>query len=170
MKISKASPKITHLLFVDDLLFCKADIGQIRCLKHTLEDYEMCSGQKVNIEKSSIFFSKNAPFQLKEQICRELEGIKVQTKSKYLGLPFVIGRSKAQVFKYIDDTTEGNISSWMNKFLSSAGKEILLKSMVMALSNYTISCYKPSNSLCKKIKPLVGEKRVKRRRLQDGIS
>lgn len=43
------------------------------------------------------------------------------------------------------------ISSWKNHFLSSAGKEILLKSVVMALPIYSMSYYKLSNALCKQI-------------------
>lgn len=35
--------------------------------------------------------------------------------------------------------------------MSNAGKEILLKSVVMVFSNYTMSCYKLSNSLYKQI-------------------
>lgn len=101
------------------------------------------------MEKSSILFSKNAPFQLREHICMEQHGISIQTHSRYLGLPLVIRRSNMQVFKYIEETAESRIKSWKNRFLSNAGKEILLKSVVMALPKYTMSCYKLSHSLCK---------------------
>lgn len=101
--------------------------------------------------KSSILFSKNAPTHIRVQICWELNGIQPQTNSKYLGLPLVIGRSKAQVFQYIQDSVQGKIANWKNRFLSEAGKEVLLKSVVMALPNYSMSCYKLSNSLCKQI-------------------
>lgn len=49
----------------------------------------------------------------------------------------------------IEDAVTGKIASW-KRFLSQAGKEVLLKSVVMALSNYSMSCYKLSHALCKK--------------------
>lgn len=61
----------------------------------------------------------------------------MQTKSKYLGLPLVIGKSKAQIFKYVKEAAMRRVSSWKNKFLSNAGKEVLLKLVVMALPIYS---------------------------------
>lgn len=50
-------PMVSHLMFVDDLLlFGKADASQIRCVNRVLEEFCRMSGQKVSVEKTSIFF------------------------------------------------------------------------------------------------------------------
>ena len=54
---SKKGPKLTHLFFADDsLLFCKANSVEWRRLTKILERYEEASGQKLNKDKTSIFF------------------------------------------------------------------------------------------------------------------
>ena len=51
---------LTHLLFVDDsLLFCRATGDECREIIDILEKYEGKSGQKVNKNKTTIFFSKS---------------------------------------------------------------------------------------------------------------
>ena len=58
--ICKGSPKITHLFFADDnLLFCKANIQECQNLINILQLYEASSGQKINVNKSSVFFNNN---------------------------------------------------------------------------------------------------------------
>ncbi|CAA0842995.1 Unknown protein, partial [Striga hermonthica] len=52
----------------------------------------------VNLRKSSIFFSKNVNVGMQEDICAILEGIRVHSSSRYLGLPRGIGKSKKETF------------------------------------------------------------------------
>jgi hypothetical protein len=52
-------PTITHLLFADDsIVFLEASESNLVALRDILQVYEECSGQRVNLQKSSIFFGK----------------------------------------------------------------------------------------------------------------
>ena len=53
-------PKLTHLLFVDDILvFCMAKIEECQSLLNVLAKYERASGQQINKAKATLFFSKS---------------------------------------------------------------------------------------------------------------
>ncbi|KAA3465999.1 reverse transcriptase [Gossypium australe] len=59
-KASRSGPQISHLLFADDcILFGEVNANEALVLKLILREYERCSGQRVNYDKSTIFFSTN---------------------------------------------------------------------------------------------------------------
>lgn len=78
-----------------------------------------------------------------------------QKSSKYLGLPLVIGRSKKQVFDFVTERTSKKIRNWKSKLLNAAGKEVLLKSVIMALPVYCMSCFRLPRGVCKDISKIV---------------
>ena len=60
VSIRRRAPIISHLLFADDfLLFCRATMEEVRCISDTLQLYATSSGQCINFEKSSVYFSSN---------------------------------------------------------------------------------------------------------------
>ena len=68
---SKNGPRINHLFFADDsLLFGKANSVEWRRLTKILDKYEEASGQKLNKEKTSLFFSHNTSGEKREEISR----------------------------------------------------------------------------------------------------
>jgi hypothetical protein len=53
---------VNHLLFADDsLLFVKANDDGAHEVMELLERYCNASGQRINLDKSSVFFSKGCP-------------------------------------------------------------------------------------------------------------
>lgn len=55
--IGKKSPPISHLLFADDiLLFSEADYTSIQNINNILVYFARISGQKINSDKSKLFF------------------------------------------------------------------------------------------------------------------
>ncbi|KAA3483618.1 LINE-1 reverse transcriptase isogeny [Gossypium australe] len=59
-KASKSGPQISLLLFVNDCnLFGEANANGAGVLKSVLREYERCSGQCVNYDKSMIFYNSN---------------------------------------------------------------------------------------------------------------
>ena len=95
ISICRGCPRVTHFLFAgDSILFCKASVEESRVLKNILQQYEDSSGQKINTDKSSIFFSPNTSQETKEEILTYLGPMQDTRHTKYLGLPSFIGRSK----------------------------------------------------------------------------
>lgn len=60
IKICREAPRVNHLFFADDsLILMRARAVDAAVLKHILQVYEDASGQVINRDKSSIFFSPN---------------------------------------------------------------------------------------------------------------
>lgn len=70
---------------------------------------------------------------------------------RYLGLPEHIGRKRNGVYSYVMQRVQHKMDSWYNRFLSQAGKEVLLKAVITALLTYTMSCFMLPHGLVKKI-------------------
>ena len=87
----------------------------------------------------------------KNVISQAMGHIQLINQGKYLGLPMVVTRSKEQVFGYIKENIQQRLQSWKNKLLSTAGKEVMLKSVSLVMPTYTMSCFKLSKKLCKEI-------------------
>ena len=100
---------VTHLFFADDsLLFYKASTRECQNLIVTLNLYEAVFGQKINADKSSIFFSNNTSPELKTKILEVMGLMKDSKHNKYLGLPSLIGKSKKEVFAKVKEKVEKN--------------------------------------------------------------
>ena len=54
--------------------------------------YEDASGQKINIDKSSVFFSANTEEEKKNEVMEYLTPMQDSRRGKYLGLPSFIGK------------------------------------------------------------------------------
>ena len=80
--------------------------------------------QKVNTDKSSIYFSPKTTLELKEAILNILGPMQDLRHTNYVGLPSIISRSKKQVFAEIKERVGLKLAGWKGKLLSSGGKEI----------------------------------------------
>ncbi|KAB2626048.1 hypothetical protein D8674_017708 [Pyrus ussuriensis x Pyrus communis] len=95
VKIGGSGPVISHLFFADDtLLFLRADMKNCRNLRHMLDNFCVASGQKVNLEKSSVYFGANVPKVNADQMGNALGMTVVINPGTYLGVPAIWGRSK----------------------------------------------------------------------------
>lgn len=60
VQVSRRGPQITHLLFADDcVLFVEANREGASTLHQVHNEYEVCSKQCINYDKSTVFFSTN---------------------------------------------------------------------------------------------------------------
>ena len=93
ISICRSCSSITHFLFADDnIIFCKVKLEESQELKQILQKYKDALGQKINIDKSSVFFSPNSHQNTKDAIFSILGPMKNSRHTKYLGLPSFIGR------------------------------------------------------------------------------
>ena len=107
MKVARACPSISHLLFADDsLFFCKAQKDECETIFRILKEYKAVSGQLINFQKSSIQF-KHKIEKSRWQEMRDILGIQILGGMRtYLGLPESLGGSKIQVFGFVQRSFE----------------------------------------------------------------
>lgn len=156
VKICRGAPIISHLFFTDDsTIFAKASMQECSNLANIISTYERASGQKVNYEKTQISFSKNVPLSLRTEVTDYLGVMEVDRHEKYLGLPTIIGRSKRTIFQCIKERIWKKLQGWKEKYLSRAGKEILIKSVIQAIPTYIMSIFRLPESLLSEINSMI---------------
>jgi hypothetical protein len=130
VKFGTDGPHITHLLFADDsIVFLEATVDSLNTLKQVLTEYEASSGQKVNLQKSSVFFGEGCD-QAKKAELKQIIGVSEEAlNERYLGLPTAVGRSKNGCFQYVTERSHSKAGGWKGQGLSKKGKEILVKSV-----------------------------------------
>ncbi|XP_075655057.1 uncharacterized protein LOC142625254 [Castanea sativa] len=117
--------------------------------------YEEVSGQKINREKTSLFFSK-VVIEANRQIIKGILGVcEIHHYEKYLGLPSLTGRGKKASFNYLKEKVWRKLQGWKGKLLSQAGREVLIKVVIQAISTYAMGCFKLPLGLCNEIEVMV---------------
>ena len=154
--LSRRSPKLMHLLFVDDsLLFCRSNINECQKVLDLLASYESMSGHQINRGKTSIFFSKSTTLDMRAEIKEALGVPEIVQYDKYLGLPSFVGKSKRESFDYIKERIWRKLQGWEESLLSQVGREVLIKVVVQAIPTYTMCCFKLPLGLCNEIEKLI---------------
>jgi hypothetical protein len=93
--VAPSAPAVSHLLFADDsLLLFKADVVSEEKIQEVLDKYCLALGQRINRDKSSIFFSKRCPSNVEEGVKTTLDIHNESLNEKYLGMPWDVGRSR----------------------------------------------------------------------------
>ena len=156
VKVARGSPPINHLLFADNtMFFCRLDRASCETLVKILNRYELASGQCINRDKLAITFSSKTLPSTKHNVKTALGIGQEGGIGKYLGLPEHFGRKKRVIFSSIVDRIRQKAHGWTNRFLSGAGKLVLLKTVLTAMPAYTMSCFKLPVSLCKQIQSVL---------------
>jgi hypothetical protein len=152
IKISKNSPHVAHLLFADDLMvFSNGKSSEAACILKCLDKFSAWSGQKVNMEKSSMFLSKNCSPSTSAAIRSILNLRNIPAKAKHLGLPLFFHRNKSLAFEDLKLKILSNLAGWKSKLLSQAARSTLIKTVANAMPSYSMSLFLFPKPLCKVI-------------------
>ena len=139
LKASRQSLGVSHLFLIDNLmLFAKANKASDESIKKALSIFYKESGQLVSAEKSCIYFSPNVPPNIREDIYGVLDIAENSNIGKYLG--FLLNHKGAawNRYNFVVDRVISKLSGWKSKFLSFAGRTVLVKSVMVAIPNYVM--------------------------------
>lgn len=149
---------INHLFFADDcILFEDTSIEGAMVVREVIKEYEDVSDQRVNFEKSLIYFGANVDTHTKDSITNTL-GVKVASNfEKYLGLPMMVGRKKNWAFPNFLDRFRRCIAGWNLRFLSIGGNEVFVKYVLQSILIYVMQCFALPKSLCHKLEGVMNK-------------
>ena len=74
-----------------------------------------------------------------------------------MGLPALIGKLKKSAFYELKGKIWDRLNGWKEKFLSQAGKEVLLKVVIQAIPTYTMSVFQIPKTLCQDINSMMAK-------------
>lgn len=142
------------LLFVDDLLiFSKGDSSSAMLIKQQLDLFSESFGLLANLDKSEIFFAR-----VNEQVKNDI----VEIVQMPLGvLPFRYFRvplshkklTISQCVPFIDKIS-CRVRHWTGKFLSFAGKDILIQSVLTDMKGFWAKLFLLPKRILKKIQSI----------------
>ena len=123
MRITRACPSVSHLLFADDsLFFCKAEPRECEEVMKVVRKYGKTSGQCINFDKSSLLFGKRINAATRQEVKDTLGIHNDGGMGKYLGIPEDISGSKCKLFAFLKDNLMHRVNGWTGRWLSKGGR------------------------------------------------
>lgn len=143
--MSSYGPQINHLAFADDfILFCNGGKTTLQLIQATLATYEQVSGQKINKSKCSF----SVPSSATQRSIRRIEEITEMRHEplpiNYLGCPIYSGRKKLSTFAGMVSRVINKIKGWHLKLLSSEGRAVLIRHVLLVLNVHTLAAVHPT--------------------------
>ncbi|XP_019190483.1 PREDICTED: uncharacterized protein LOC109184855 [Ipomoea nil] len=158
VRVARGAPQISHLLFADDcFLFLRANTKESIHMKWVLDTYSAASGQQINFDKLILCFSANVHAQTRNDVVDALGVREGNTSGKYLGLPSLVGRNKKVILAYLKDKIVARVCNWNTRFLSPAGREVLLKTVIQTMPSYAMMVFLLPLGLCREIETIMNE-------------
>ncbi|XP_057840916.1 uncharacterized protein LOC131050447 [Cryptomeria japonica] len=149
IEIAQGVDSTTHSQFVDDTcLFGVASMHEASVIKKVLDRFTWATGQEINWLKSEIFFFHTECWS--QRAIARLFGIMIgQLPGKFLGMPLFAGAGKTDIWKGLLDGCKAKMEGWKSKWLSLAGRILMLKSVVSAMLIFPMACFKLPGSIIK---------------------
>lgn len=149
VKISRGSPTISHLMYVDDVvLFWKAFVREVTAMIDCLEKYCEWSGKSMNKDKSRFITSKSTHRETERQVASILNMRKMPQDSKYLGNPMFLTKRRTRDFKFVKDKLEGRLASSKGRHLSWAARSTLIRSVAQSSPLYSMLIFELPRKIC----------------------
>ena len=124
MRVARARPPVSHLLFADDsLFFCKAEPRECEKVMKVVRKYEKAQGQCINFDKSSLLFGKRIAANDRQQI-KDTLGIQNEGgMGTYFGIPEDINGSKCKLFAFLKEKLLHRLNGWTGRWLLMEGRK-----------------------------------------------
>lgn len=89
-----------------------------------------------SMEKSRIYFSANVSDYVKQEVCEKLGIQETRNIRKYLGFPINHRGASTRQYNFIAERVMNKLAGWKAKFLSFAGRAVLIKFVMTAIPNH----------------------------------
>ncbi|XP_075107186.1 uncharacterized protein LOC142180150 [Nicotiana tabacum] len=159
-------PKVDHPQSFSDLrpislygtiLFCNENKRSMRLVLSTLTEYEKISRQLINKNKSCFAMSTKTNLVTINRM-KAITGMKYQKfPIKYLGCPLTTGRNKIEFYSDIVNKVIGRIRGWHTKLLSTGGRAILIRHVLLALPIHLLAAMNPPKGTLELIEKFVAK-------------
>ncbi|GJY16874.1 RNA-directed DNA polymerase, eukaryota, reverse transcriptase zinc-binding domain protein [Tanacetum coccineum] len=143
--------KLVNLCFADDLMiFCNGDTKSACIIKEVLKEFSDASGLFPNLNKSTLFFGSLNHVE-KEGIKNIMQFKEGSLPTKYLRVPLITKRLGIKDCQILIDSIRGKTKDWKCKYLSYAGRILLISAVLESTSVYWASVFKLPKTVIKEI-------------------
>ncbi|XP_022004008.1 uncharacterized protein LOC110901489 [Helianthus annuus] len=127
VKLPNEGPCISHLCYADDVIFMDVwSKANILNLNRILRCFYLCSGLKVNLNKSSLY-GVGVEEEEVELMAKNLGCKEGKLPFGFLGLTIGANMKRVKFWKPVGDKFNNKLSAWKAKCLSFAGRLTLAK-------------------------------------------
>ncbi|XP_026422199.1 uncharacterized protein LOC113318244 [Papaver somniferum] len=133
------------------LSFLNADMHNINNLLDIFKDFGKASGQLVNFNKSSIYYTVHVPQRFCIMLTRRLKVPRMNSHERYLGLPLLIGKKKIECFTNLVERVKCRLSKWNGESMSQCCKSLMIRTVTNTIPYYTMSCLQIPVDIIKQI-------------------